>query len=55
MGKEGEAAREKGRKWLKKAKPAESPQGAALRLLLWKRLGRPAKECDPLVKQLLGS
>src|SRR5437868_1649590 len=55
MGKEGKAARERGLKWLRDATPDEEVQGAALRLILWRRLDLPATEWEPLVKKLRGA
>jgi squalene-hopene/tetraprenyl-beta-curcumene cyclase len=55
MGKEAMAARERGLKWLRDARPDEDLQTAALRLILWRRLGRPATEWAPLVKMLRGA
>jgi hypothetical protein len=55
MGKEGKAARERGLEWLRSAKPDEELQAAALRLVLWRRLGLPASEWEPLVKRLRGA
>jgi hypothetical protein len=55
MGKEGKAARERGLKWLRNAKPDEEVQAAALRLILWRRLEVPATEWEPLVEKLRGA
>ena len=55
MGKEGKAARERGLKWLRGARPDDELQSAALRLILWRRLGRPSTEWEPLVKKLRGA
>jgi hypothetical protein len=55
LGKEGKAAREKGLKWLRAAKADDELQPAALRLILWRRLGLPAAEWEPLAKQLRGA
>jgi hypothetical protein len=55
MGREGKAAREKGLKWLRATNADEEPQAAALRLVLWRRLGLPAAEWEPLVKKLRGA
>jgi len=55
MGKEGKAAQEKGLQWLRAAKSDDELQPAALRLILWRRLGRPASEWEPLAKQLRGA
>jgi hypothetical protein len=52
LGKEGKAAREKGLRWLRSARPEDELQSAALRLILWRRLARPATEWGPLVKQI---
>jgi squalene-hopene/tetraprenyl-beta-curcumene cyclase len=55
MGREGKAAREKGLKWLQAASADDEPQVTALRLVLWRRLGLPATEWEPLVKKLRGA
>src|SRR5439155_10601474 len=52
MGKEGKAARERGLRWLRAAKGDDELQSAALRLILWRRLGLPSTEWEPLVKKL---
>jgi squalene-hopene/tetraprenyl-beta-curcumene cyclase len=52
LGEEGKAAREKGLQWLRAANSDDEPQAAALRLILWRRLGRPAGEWEPLLKKL---
>jgi len=52
LGKDGKAARERGLQWLRAAKPDDELQTVALRLILWRRLGRPAAEWEPLVQQL---
>jgi squalene-hopene/tetraprenyl-beta-curcumene cyclase len=52
LGKEGKVARERGLAWLRAARPDDEVQSAALRLILWRRLGRPAAEWAPLVKKL---
>ncbi|MDB5313996.1 MAG: hypothetical protein JWO38_8198 [Gemmataceae bacterium] len=54
LGAEGQAARERGLKWLEAAKPSDTPQADALRLLLWTRLGRPAKEREAIATRLAG-
>jgi len=38
------AVRDKGIKWLTETKSDDSAQSLAMRLVLWKRLGRPAEE-----------
>jgi len=50
--KEAETARDKGVKWLGETKPDDDPQSVALRLVLWKKLGRPSSEWEPLVKKI---
>jgi len=50
--KEAEAARDRGVKWLAETKSDDDPQSVALRLVLWKRLGRPARDWEPLVKAI---
>jgi squalene-hopene/tetraprenyl-beta-curcumene cyclase len=55
LGPAGKAAREKGLQWLRAAKADDEPQAAALRLVLWRRLGLPAAEWQPLVKKLRGA
>jgi squalene-hopene/tetraprenyl-beta-curcumene cyclase len=52
MGKEAKAAREKGLKWLRAAHADDEPQATALRLILWRRLNRPATDWEPLVQKL---
>jgi hypothetical protein len=42
------AARDKGVKWLAETKTDDDPQSIAMRLALWRRLGRPAEEWEPL-------
>jgi hypothetical protein len=42
--------RDKAVRWLAETKTDDDPQSIALRLVLWNRLGRPAKESEPLVK-----
>jgi hypothetical protein len=54
LGNGGKTARERGLKWLRNARLDEELQAAALRLILWRRLGRPAGEWEPLVKRLRG-
>jgi len=52
MGKEGVAAREKALQWLQTATPDGELQPVVLRLILWRRLGRPGSEWEPLVQQI---
>jgi hypothetical protein len=49
---QAQAARDRGVEWLAQTKSDEDPQSIALRLVLWNRLGRPAKEWEPLVKRI---
>jgi hypothetical protein len=46
------AVRDKGIKWLAETKTDDDPQSIAMRLVLWKRLGRPAEEWQPLVRRI---
>jgi hypothetical protein len=54
LGEAGKAAQAKGLAWFTAAKTEETLQGSALKLLLWRRLGKPVAEQEPLVKQILG-
>ncbi|MBX7167321.1 MAG: hypothetical protein K1X74_13405 [Pirellulales bacterium] len=49
LGEEGQAARQRALHWLESAQPDEELQPTVLRLILWRRLGRPAAEWSPLV------
>ncbi len=46
------AVRDKGIHWLAETSTDNDPQSIAMRLVLWRRLGRPAKEWEPLVKRI---
>jgi hypothetical protein len=46
------AARDKGVKWLAETKTDEDPQSIAIRLAIWRRLGRSAEEWEPLVLRI---
>ena len=46
------AVRDKGVRWLTETKSDGDPQSLALRLILWRRLGRPAEECAALVRRI---
>src|SRR5947208_1023146 len=46
------AVRDKGIHWLAKTKTDDDPQSIAMRLALWRRLGRPANEWEPLVQHI---
>jgi squalene-hopene/tetraprenyl-beta-curcumene cyclase len=46
------AARDKAIKWLAETKTDDDPQSIALRLVLWKRLSRPADQWQPLVRRI---
>ena len=52
MGKEGATAQERGLQWLQAVKADGELQPVALRLILWRRLGRPGVEWEPLVQQI---
>jgi squalene-hopene/tetraprenyl-beta-curcumene cyclase len=52
LGWAGKAARERGLQWLRAAHTDDELQAAALRLILWRRLGLPATEWEPLIQQL---
>jgi hypothetical protein len=49
---EATAVREKGARWLAGTKTDDDPQSVAMRLVLWKRLGRPSEAWEPLVRRL---
>ncbi len=46
------AARDRGVEWLINTKTDDDPQCVAMRIVLWNRLGRPAAECELLVKRI---
>ena len=46
------SVRDKGIEWLADTKTDDDPQSIAMRLVLWKRLDRPADEMAPLVKRI---
>lgn len=46
------AARDQGVRWLTDTKSDDDPQSIAMRLVLWRRLDRPAAEWQPLVKRI---
>jgi squalene-hopene/tetraprenyl-beta-curcumene cyclase len=46
------AACDRGVRWLTETKTDDDPQSIALRLVLWKKLGRPAVELEPLVGRI---
>jgi len=50
--KEAKTARDRAVKWLVETKTDDDPQSIAMRLVLWKRLDRPAAELQPLVKRI---
>jgi hypothetical protein len=52
LGPAGKVAREKGLAWLRTASADQELQATALRLILWRRLGLPAREWQPLVNKL---
>jgi len=47
---EARAALDQGVKWLTETKCDDDPQSVAMRLVLWRRLGRPVEEWQPLVR-----
>jgi hypothetical protein len=47
------AVRDKGVRWLAETKTDDDPQSIAIRLVLWRRLGRPAREWEPLVRRII--
>jgi Squalene-hopene cyclase C-terminal domain len=55
LGADGKAAREKGLRWLRTNDSDGDLQAAVLRLILWRRLGQPAAEWEPLVKKVRGA
>jgi hypothetical protein len=49
---QAKAARDRAVQWLAETKTDDDPQSIALRLILWKRLGRPSGEWQPLVQRI---
>lgn len=49
---EAKRARDNAVKWLAKTRSDDDPQSIAMRLLLWKKLDRPATEWEPLVRRI---
>jgi hypothetical protein len=49
---EAKVVRDKGVQWLADTKTDGDPQSIAMRLVLWKGLGRPDKEWQPLVRKI---
>ncbi|MBI1927185.1 terpene cyclase/mutase family protein [Candidatus Poribacteria bacterium] len=49
---EATVVRDKGVKWLAETKTDDDPQSIAMRLVLWKRLGRPAEEWEALARRI---
>lgn len=49
---DAKAARDRAVKWLAETKTDDDPQSIAMRLVLWKRLGRPAAEWQPLLRRI---
>jgi squalene-hopene/tetraprenyl-beta-curcumene cyclase len=45
-------ARDRGVRWLTETRTDNDAQSIALRLVLWKKLGRPAVDLDPLVRRI---
>jgi hypothetical protein len=46
------AARDKALRWLADTKSDDDAQSIAMRLVLWRRVGRPAEEWEPLVRRI---
>jgi squalene-hopene/tetraprenyl-beta-curcumene cyclase len=46
------AVRDRGVRWLAETRTDDDPQSIATRLVLWRRLGRPAEEWEPLVRRI---
>lgn len=46
------AVRDRGMRWLAEVKTDDDAQSVAMRLVLWRRLGRPAEEWEPLVRRI---
>jgi hypothetical protein len=46
------SARDKAVRWLAESKTDDDPQSIALRLIIWERLGRPARECASLIHRI---
>ncbi len=46
------AARDKGVQWLEATKTDDDPQSIAMRLVIWRRLGRPAEAWAPLIERI---
>lgn len=55
LGQAGKTARERGLEWLLTARPDDELQPTVLRLILWRRLGRPDTDWKPLAQQLRAS
>jgi hypothetical protein len=49
---DAKAARDKAEQWLVSTKTDDDPQSVALRLVVWRRLGRAAIEWQPLVERI---
>ena len=47
-----QAVRDRGIRWLAGTKTDDDPQSVAMRLVLWRRLGRPAEEWEPLARRI---
>ncbi|SRR6266446_8822130 len=48
------AARDKAIHWLAETRSDDDPQSIAMRLVLWRRVGRPAEEWEPLARRIRG-
>src|SRR5262249_13404968 len=49
---EAVAVRDRAVRWLAETKTDDDPQSVAMRLVLWRRLGRPATEWQPLARRI---
>lgn len=45
-------ARDRGIQWLAKTKSDDDPQSVAIRLVIWRQIGRPADECERLARRI---
>jgi hypothetical protein len=52
IGNEGKMAQDRGLQWLETIQPDDELQPVVLRLILWRRLGRPDSDWKPLKQQL---
>jgi len=50
---EAKAARDRAVKWLAETPSDDDPQSVAMRLVLWRRLDRPAADCNSLLRRIM--